>query len=72
MKAIDDTSMNTIKRLSGPNDKWPDKRVYCFGSFKNMTREWLLRLYAQQQEEGGFQALDGNDGNLYIIVEEDR
>jgi hypothetical protein len=66
MTAIDMVTWNTIKRLAGPNEKWPNRLVYCLGSTARMEKDWLYKLYRQLQGLG-WEAKDGGDGNLYLI-----
>jgi hypothetical protein len=46
-----------IKRRAGPNENWPGRPVYCFGSLaiRSQTKEdceWLKKLRAEALQEG--------------------
>lgn len=59
------TDWDRIRLRAGPNSDFPNKQVYCYGSFSRMTNDWYTRFKIEAEAEGFEVAI--HRGVVYLL-----
>jgi len=63
------TNWERIKSLAGKNEEFAGRLVYCYGSFRNMTKQWFLQ-FVQEAQDRSFEVLVTR-GVVYVLTGEE-
>jgi hypothetical protein len=44
------TNWDRLRSRMGPNERFPGKRVYCYGAFRRMTQQWFVQFVKEADE----------------------